>query len=124
MGEDHDHKHSHGHGHDEPCNDPSHDHEHKHEHKHDHGHSHSHEHGEDCDHCDDDKKVTTADSVAHVPVPEWKKKALAAGAGAESAPFGGSWNMENSMAIPSEAKEEVKGHDHGHSHEHMEHPGK
>jgi len=117
-----------------------------HSHEHSHGHGHSHDHGEDCSHCDTGKKVlTNADDVKDVPLPDWKKKALASAGttNADAAPFGGSWNVEASVAAsdaptpaPSDHSHDHShdptsqphnhdhGHGHGHSHEHMDHSGR
>ncbi len=65
-----------------------------------------------------------------VPVPEWKKKALASGSGdASAAPFGGDWKTEAQIAVPPAAPKSSDighshSHDHGHSHEHLDHPGR
>ena len=60
--------------------------------------------GEDCDTCG--PKVTSAEDVKDVDMPEWKKKALAAGvtadAGSSTSPESLNWNTE--------------GHDHSHGH--------
>jgi len=54
-----------------------------------------------------------------VEIPEWKKKALAKGLGADAAPFGmTSWNMEASTSATDASKEHESGHDHGHDHGH------
>jgi len=98
-----DHSHS-QHGHTEPksepvdhdhssCDHASHSHEHEqkhHDHKEEHNHGHNHEHKHDRK--DDD-------------MPEWKQKAMAAGASDPSmAPFGGSWNSESSTSAEDESK--------------------
>uniref|UniRef100_A0A7S3V6B8 CobW/HypB/UreG nucleotide-binding domain-containing protein n=2 Tax=Chaetoceros debilis TaxID=122233 RepID=A0A7S3V6B8_9STRA len=141
SGDGHSHGHAHEHAHkkedhkhDENCDHDSHAHKHEHgddckeDHgKHDgHDHAHAHVHGDDCgDECAPKANVTSADDVKDVEVPEWKKKALAAGGDAAAAPFGMSWNTEESVSA-TEASKKVDGHDHshGHSHEHLDHPGK
>jgi urease accessory protein len=140
-GDGHSHEHAHEHAHkkedhkhDENCDHSSHAHKHEHgddckeDHgKHDgHDHAHNHVHGDDCgDECAPKVHVTSADDVKDVEVPEWKKKALAAGGDAAAAPFGMSWNTEESVSA-TEASKKADGHDHshGHSHEHLDHPGK
>ena len=116
----HDEKESHGddccahdHSHDEDAHKVDH-HEHSHDqdaHKVDH-HEHSHDHDADCSHCG--PKVVSAEDVADVEVPEWKKKALAAGGDASAAPFGMSWNTEGTVSA-TEASAKSHDHDHGHS---------
>ena len=86
---------------------------------HSHDHAHSHEHGEDCDDtCG--PKVTSADDVKDVEMPEWKKKALAAGkTDAGAAPFGMSWNTEETISATDASKKVEGSHDHGgHDHGH------
>ena len=58
--------------------------------------------GEDCDHCE--TKLTTANDVKDVEVPEWKKKALEKGGDATAAPFGMSWNVEESVSAKDSPK--------------------
>ena len=78
--------------------------------------------GEDCDHCE--TKLTTANDVKDMEVPEWKKKALEKGGGdATAAPFGMSWTTEGSTSATARDAKRQKNHDHGHTHEHLEHPG-
>lgn len=78
-------------------------------------HEHSHDHDEDCSHCG--PKVTSADDVADVDIPEWKKKALAAGGDASAAPFGMSWNTEGTVSATAASETvESKTHDHDHGH--------
>jgi hypothetical protein len=89
--------------------------------------------GEDCSHCDHSAgpKLTKPDDVKDVPLPEWKKKALAtAGATttAVDAPFGGSWSTEAAVAATTAEKttpscssipthsDHSHEHSHGHSH--------
>jgi len=81
-------------------------------------------HGENCgDECG--PKVFTAEDVKDVDIPEWKKKALAAGTDASAAPFGMSWTTEATVSATeaSEKTDDGHSHSHGHSHEHMDHPG-
>ena len=76
--------------------------------------------GEDCSHCDTGKKVlTNADDVKDVPLPDWKKKALASAGttNADAAPFGGSWNVEASVAASDAPTPAPSDHSHDHSHD-------
>ena len=109
--------HDHDHKHEDSKDSCTHDHDH-HAHSHDHEdskkeeaphHEHSHDHDGDCSHCG--PKVTSAEDVADVEMPEWKKKALESGGGdASAAPLGMNWDVEG-----SKAKETAHDHDHGHS---------
>jgi len=83
---------------------------------HDHSHSHKHGDGEDCSTCG--PKVTSADDVKEVDVPEWKKKALAANADATTAPFGMKWDTEESITASAAAKKVEDAHSHSHGHGH------
>lgn len=76
----------------------------------------SHVHGEDCDTCG--PKVTSADDVADVEVPEWKKKALAANADATAAPFGMNWGTEATVSATDASKKVEESHSHTHDHGH------
>jgi hypothetical protein len=74
--------------------------------------------GDDCAICV--PKVTTAEDVKDVPVPQWKKDALAKGAGdTTAAPFGASWDVEaNTAAIPAPAPAPPADMSHNHKHSH------
>lgn len=86
--------------------------------------------GEDCSHCDHNAapKLTKPDDVKDVPLPEWKKKALATAATAatsDAAPFGGSWTTEATVAATAKTSAPSGGHttahthvDHSHGHSH------
>ena len=85
--------------------------------------------GGDCSHCDHsaEPKLTKPDDVKDVPLPEWKKKALATtgtAAASDAAPFGGSWTTEAVVAATAEASEpsgDTTAHthdDHSHNHSH------
>ncbi len=63
--------------------------------------------------------VTTADDVKDVEMPEWKKRALAAGSDASAAPFGMSWDTEKTISV-HEASKKADG-DNAHSHDHGHH---
>ena len=76
----------------------------------------SHVHGEDCDTCG--PKITSADDVADVEVPDWKKKALAADADANAAPFGMNWGAEATVSATEASKKVEESHSHTHDHGH------
>ena len=76
----------------------------------------SHVDGEDCDTCG--PKITSADDVADVEVPEWKKKALAAEADAAAAPFGMNWGTEATVSATDASKKVEESHSHTHDHGH------
>ena len=62
--------------------------------------------GEDCDTCG--PKVTSADDVKDMDMPEWKKKALASGENldASAAPFGMSWGTESTTTATEAHKKQ------------------
>ena len=67
--------------------------------------------GEDCsDSCK--PKVTTAEDVKDVEVPEWKRRAVASKVDASSAPFGMSWNKEGSVSITDTSSQSQDSHEH------------
>ena len=49
-------------------------------------------------------------------MPEWKKKALAAGSDASAAPFGMSWNTESTVSATEASEKTGDGHSHSHGH--------
>mmetsp|Transcript_62141 Transcript_62141/g.72670 ORF Transcript_62141/g.72670 Transcript_62141/m.72670 type:complete len:689 (-) Transcript_62141:16-2082(-) len=132
--------HAHNHDHSDNKSNDGHDHSHKqnndHSNEHDHSHEHSHDHGgEDCNICaEETRNITTAEDVKNIPMPAWKKRALAQQepqkAEENSAPFGGSWNIESSLTVVpvssttppnkkhkhKEEKTEKINNDHNHSH--------
>eukprot|EP00978_Attheya_sp_CCMP212_P038359 scaffold189266_cov52-Attheya_sp.AAC.3 len=81
---------------------------------------------DDCATCG--PKVTTAEDVKDVPVPQWKKDALAKGGAGDTtaAPFGMSWDVEaKTAATPAAAPTPAAppavadtSHDHKHEHSH------
>jgi len=95
---------------------------HEHAHHHDsrsveaQGHMHHHHHDHDREEDFGPEKVITPESIAHLPIPEWKKKALETSSDVDCAPFGSDWGTEVNLAVAcAEDKNASEIHSHHHS---------